>query len=82
MSHHYDENCPGCRPAMIDVKTGKRMASNHPVMLAVLSVYDNATLEERRALHKLWVDSDQSEENMRIAGPVIQRIQNAVAAVN
>lgn len=82
MSHHYDEKCPDCRPAMIDQNTGERIPNDHPMMKAVLSVYDVASLEERRALHKLWVDSDMSEENMAVAGPVITRIQDAVAKLN
>lgn len=49
---HYDENCPGCRPAMVDMKTGKLMKQNHPMMKIANQVFDTFDIVERRAWHR------------------------------
>jgi hypothetical protein len=48
--HDFCDTCPDCRPAILDVNTGQRLAAGHPVFDAVMRVWDNDTsYEERRA---------------------------------
>jgi hypothetical protein len=34
----FDDNCPGCRPAIIDTKTKKVLPDDDPGMVAMLKI--------------------------------------------
>lgn len=42
-THEYDYNCERCQPALMDMKTGKAMAKDHPVMTAVRKAWMEKT---------------------------------------
>ena len=49
----FDDNCPGCRPAILDVKTGKVLPDDDPIMAKILAIWANTTLGEREAFHRV-----------------------------
>jgi hypothetical protein len=48
----FDNDCPGCRPAAIDVQTGQPMGDDHPVMRALNAAWEGASYAERQAFHR------------------------------
>ena len=49
----FDDNCPGCRPAIIDVKTGRVLPDSDPIMQKMLAIWANTTYSEREAFHRV-----------------------------
>jgi hypothetical protein len=67
-NHEYDENCKGCQPAMMDVKTGKVLPDDSPEMVAILKFFkEKLTLVEKRAWHRVCVQCSQNKDDLLIA---------------
>lgn len=77
MSHHaeFDPNCEGCRPAMMDAKTGEKLPPNHPTMKVVNALWDASPREEQEACFRVWVHNSRAPSDMRLAGAFFQRVQ-------
>lgn len=45
----FDDDCPGCRPAMLNVKTGRTYADDSPTMVIVNRLWRETSLAERQA---------------------------------
>ena len=75
----FDDNCPGCRPAILDVKTGKVLPDDAPMMQAALGVWRTATTEEKRAFHRFCCFNSRDPEDVRLASGIAQRIEKALA---
>ncbi len=74
----HDDNCTSCRPALIDVATGRAMPDSSPEMQIVLRVWATTTLEERRAFHRVTVNNGQDPEDLALVQGVSSRIQAAM----
>lgn len=82
-THEYDDNCEGCQPALMDMKTGKAMAKDHPVMIAVRKAWmEKTTLAERRATSKVWMGQSTNPKDIEIMERVGKIIQAAIAEVD
>jgi hypothetical protein len=80
--HKFDDDCPGCRPALVDVETGKAMPQNHPTMVRVNEVWAETTLQEREAFHQVTCLNNRSTENLKLAMAITRRIQDALRAMD
>jgi hypothetical protein len=58
-----DDACPGCKPVIVDVKTGLPLPPSDPIAQAVDKLWETTTLEEREAFHRLSCLNDSSDEN-------------------
>lgn len=62
--HEFCDECPGCRPALLDVKTEKIMADDHPIMIAINDVWDYETsYGERKAFIDVTYHNSTNEED-------------------
>lgn len=76
----YDPTCPGCRPAMMDYKTGQVFAPDHPTMVIVNRVYDAASYAEQEAFFEVCVKNSQKPQDRELAMGLMNRIQKAILA--
>lgn len=79
----FDDDCPGCKPAIQNVKTKEVYKDDSPLMLAVIELWNNTTtLEERKAWHDVccWFPGcgkpPPTEEQKRLAQNLADRIAN------
>lgn len=49
----HDDDCPGCRPVMIDLQTGKVLPDHAPPMKHLLAVWSGTSMAERQAFHRV-----------------------------
>lgn len=64
--HEFCDTCPGCRPAMLDVRTGKRLPDDDPKMTKVNRVWDNdTTYEQRKAFIEVTLHNSRKPGDMR-----------------
>ena len=45
----YIEGCPGCRPAVVNLKTGKLVEMHDELMKVINRVWEATTVDERKA---------------------------------
>jgi len=77
----FDDECPGCRPAMMDVKTGRLFADDSAEMSAVNRLWGATTPEERRAWHRFTCQDSRAPEDMILVRAFSDRVQAALTAL-
>lgn len=79
----FSDECQGCRPAMLDVKTGKVLPPDNPMMVAANNVWDHqTTLEERQAYHRVCCLNSRDPDDLHLAGAIVERLKAALAEFN
>jgi hypothetical protein len=63
----FDENCEGCRPAIIDMKTMKVQPQDSPMMKIANACFDKLTREEKAAWHRVACQNSSDLNDMAIA---------------
>lgn len=78
----FDDNCPGCRPVLVNAKTGKALPEDSPTMRVVLEfVWAKTTPEERRAFHRFTCLNSRDGHDVAIAASIARRIEAALKNV-
>jgi len=85
-THEYDDDCEGCQPSLMDLKTGKPMDKDHPIMVAVLKAWkEKTTLTERRATSRVWMGQSNNPNDLEImqrVGGMIQQVIKEIENAN
>jgi hypothetical protein len=76
----FSDDCPGCRPAVVDVETGKVLAKDSPIMQTVLAVWATTTREERVAYHRVCCGNSRNQVDLRVFQGIATRMQTALTA--
>ena len=74
----FSDECAGCKPAMMDVKTGKVLPNDSPEMKVVLQMWAMTTLDERQAWHRFTCLNSRTDQDLTIAKRFTDRIQRAL----
>ena len=77
----YDDACSGCRPAIVDVKTGKIMPQDSPVMQIVNQLFKKLTPEERQAWHSFTCKNSRDPKVLEHVGRFTGQMEAALAAL-
>jgi len=80
--HKFDDDCPGCRPVLIDVDTGNPMPLTHPTMVRVNEIWAQTTLGEREAFHQVTCLNNRTPQVLKLAMQITRRIQDALRALD
>lgn len=70
----YEDGCPGCEPAILDVATGQPMPKDHPVMIKVMAVWTDTTLEERQSFHNVMCNNSREDRDMTLVKGLTDRM--------
>lgn len=76
-NHHaeFDPSCEGCRPAMMDAKTGQKLPPDHPTMKVINELWDAAPRAEQEACFRVWVHNSRAPADMVLAQAFAERVQ-------
>lgn len=74
----YQEDCPGCRPAMIDLKTGQPLPDDNPMMKIVLGLFSEASYGERQAFHNVTCNNSRRTKDLQCCRGLVARFQKAI----
>lgn len=73
--HPFCDHCEGCRPAIIDVKTGAVLADSSKEMQAILRMWrTDTTYAQRKAFIDVTVHNSRVGETLRLAQEVVAKI--------
>jgi hypothetical protein len=75
--HEYREDCPGCQIALTD-RQGRPLPPNDPFAIAAKKVWVEATLEEKRACHRIWVFNSRAPADLAVMKIIVKRIEGAM----
>ena len=74
----FDDECRGCKPAMMNIDTGKVEPDDSPSMTIVLQLWSATTLAERQAWHRVTCQNSRSIVDLQFAQDFTQRVQAAL----
>lgn len=78
----HEDDCPGCRPAMMNLKTHEVLPDDSPEMVAILGVWSKTTLEQRQAWHRITCQGSKNPADHELVRPFIEESQAAMAKLN
>lgn len=70
----FDPNCQGCRPAIIDPRTGKVLPADDPVMEIVNRVWDASPLDEQEAFWRVTVKNSRNLRDLDLMQALTSRM--------
>lgn len=73
----HDDDCPGCKPALIDVKTGQVMAPDSEPMVKINEVWAKTTKQEREAFHQVTCLNSRTQSDLRLMKGIVEAFQAA-----
>lgn len=76
----HDDNCQGCRPALLDTSTNKPMPEDSPEMQAVLRVWGETTPAEREVFHRVTCLNSRDPADLAVMQSIATRMQAALNA--
>ena len=80
-NHEYSDDCEGCQPAMLDLKTGRTLPKDHPTMIIICKAFkEQTTLSDRRAWHRVVLQNSQNDKDLEIAQKVVDIMTKALEA--
>ena len=74
----FEEDCPNCRPAIVNVQTGHVEAPDSAIMQVVNRVWEVTTKEERTAFHRVCCQNSREPADIEIMQSIGGRIQRAL----
>ena len=79
----FDDNCPDCKPAILNPQTGKVEPTNSLIMQATLYVWMNKlTFKERQTCHRVWCLCSQTPDDLLVQHTLSGLVQKAMSVVN
>lgn len=79
--HEFCDDCPGCRPALLDVENQKQLPDDDPIMIEVNKIWDGeTTYAQRRAFIKVTLHNSRNAMDVARFQEVTQKIEIACAA--
>ena len=74
----YEDDCPLCRPIIIDAVSRTILPDDSPEMVAVLKLWDETTLEQRQAWHRITCNHSTDPTDQDLVRPFLQQMSLAV----
>lgn len=78
---HFEDDCEGCRPAVLDLQTKKPLPADHPVMKALAMVWDGTTRDERAAFHRFTCLNSREPTDLVLVHGIQQKFQRVCDAL-
>jgi hypothetical protein len=80
VTHEFCDHCPGCRPALLDLASGRPYPDTDPLMLKVNHIWNtDTTYAERKAFIDVTVHNSREPEDLRLTSALIWKIERAGA---
>lgn len=81
MYHEFCDHCPGCRPALVDVRTGQALPKDKEPMISILRMWRGQTsYAERKAYIQVKLHNSRNKSDIQLAFGVVEKIQRILNA--
>lgn len=75
----YEDDCPGCLPAIVDLETSTPLADDHPAVLAMMAIWDKTTISQRQAFHRVTCNNSRDNKDLAVIQHLSAKLQQAMA---
>jgi hypothetical protein len=75
----YNDDCPGCRPALLDVNTGKPLKADDPIMVATNKAFDGSSRAIRQAFHNFTCNNSRDPMDLMLVDKLRERMLTEVS---
>lgn len=75
---YFEDDCPGCRPVLLDFNTMKAMPEDSKEMQAVLAVWGKTTVEERQAFHRFTCQNSRTPGDIEVMKSLSDKISKTL----
>lgn len=75
----FDEDCPLCRPAAINLRSGEIVPDDHPMMQAIDRAWAKAGPLHRQAFHRVTCLNSRSTLDLALVRELQQAMQREAA---
>lgn len=76
----YEDDCPDCRPVLLDVTTGKPLDASTPEMKVVLDIWETLTRDEKQLFHDFTCTNSRTDKCMRLMKSLSDKIAAGMKA--
>ena len=73
----FEDECAGCVPAILDVKTGKPLGPDAPAMQAVMAAWKSTTRQDREAFHRVMCQHSRADDDLKVVATLVSAIQSS-----
>jgi hypothetical protein len=73
----FDNECEGCRPALIDEATRMVFPDDSPPMRAIMRVWERTTVQEREAFHRFTCLNSRDPADLEVMRSITERFAKA-----
>jgi hypothetical protein len=74
----FSDDCPGCRPALIDLATGKPYPPDSPMMQAMDVVWASLTLDQKKSFHRATCLNSRAPTDLLVMRVITERFKTAM----
>jgi hypothetical protein len=79
----FEDDCDGCRPAILDMTTKQPLPPHSPEMQAINKVWDNDTTpEQRQAYHQVCCLNSREPEDLKLSQEIVVKIQQVLESLS
>jgi hypothetical protein len=75
----FNDNCPGCKPVILDPTTLKPFPYLSREMVAVRKAWETTTLEERAAFHDFTCLNSRDPNVLKLVEAINHKIEKALS---
>lgn len=69
----FDDNCKGCKPAILDPSTGSVLPENHPLMVSIINIWDQQSIDTKNAWHRITCNNSKDPNDVKLAQEFIDK---------
>lgn len=78
IKHEFDPNCEDCKPALLDIKTGRPLPKTDPMVVTATEIWEALSLEDKKALNRVWVHNSRDAHDMQTCARYAKAVQKAM----
>lgn len=71
----FDDNCPGCRPVILDRKTGRPMPEDDLVVQKMMAVWAGTTYAQREAFHNVMCLNSRDPTDLVLVKMIVDQLK-------
>lgn len=71
----FDDNCPGCRPVILDIVTHKPLPESDPAMQKMLAIWARSSYEQREAFHNVMCNNSRDAYELALVKELVDQLK-------
>jgi hypothetical protein len=70
----FDDDCPGCRPVILDRETGRPLPDDHPAMVRIRVIWAGTNFHQRKAFHDVMCLNSRNPADLALVKSIVDQL--------